>query len=61
MTKVILDMCDESTESYACSTDEDRAKGKPLLSVVFFQTHDLILNAMLDSCKANGGRALLGI
>ena len=45
MTKVILDMCDESTESYACSTDEDRAKGKPLLSVVFFQTHDLILNA----------------
>lgn len=65
MTKVILDLCDESTESYAnkhaCSTDEDRAKGKPLLSVVYFQTHDLILNDMLDSCKANGGRALLGI
>ena len=45
LTAFILDMCDESTEAYACSSPEDRALAKPMMAWTLAWGGDRILQS----------------
>ena len=45
LSKMILDLCDETADAYALATEEDRATAKPLLAWTLVLAGDAIVNA----------------
>ena len=55
LSKIVLEICDENTESYALSTDNDRENAKPLLNWTLMMGGESIFNSPGFSWDCFGG------